>query len=169
MAISSTITPFRVNKSPTSSFDASALALIAFAQIADLIAAGVAADAEVVQFGDPALAAYADAAADAWAQCQTAVTVFLMRQDVDPILKAAARQVDGLLRDRGDAPEELDLYPLTLRRLAERCLTLRTEWSRQVSAELTHLAALLGALVADAVAEIDLAADDAAFLSIPEA
>ena len=169
MATSSTITPFRVIKSPTSSFEASSRTLAAFAEITDFVADGIAADAEVVQFGDPALAAYADAAADAWAKCQTAVSLFLLRQDVDPILKAAARQVDGLLRDRGEAPEELDLYPLTLRRLAERCLTLRTEWSRQVSAELTHLAALLGTLVADAVAEIDMAADDAAFLSIPEA
>ena len=169
MADTPVITPFRVNKSPTSLFDASARTLAAFARMSDLLAAGIAADAEVVQFGDPAMSAYADAAADAWAQCQMTTTLFLLRQDADPILKAAARQVDGLLRDRGEAPEELDLYPLTLRRLAERCLTLRTEWSRQVSAELTHLAALLGTLVADAVAEIDVAADDATFLSIPEA
>lgn len=169
MATSATITPFRVNKSPTCSFDASARTLAAFAEITDLIAAGIAADAEVLHFGDPAMAAYADGAADAWARCQTAVTLFLLRQDVDPILKAATRQVDGLLRDRGEAPESLDLYPLTVRRLADRGFKLRTEWSRLVATELTHLAALLCTLVADAVAEIDLAADDAAFLSIPEA
>ncbi len=169
MAATSTITPFRVNKTPTSSFDASARTLVAFADISELVAAGIAADAEVLHFGDPAMAAYADAAADAWARCQTAVTLFLLRPDADPILKAAARQVDGLLRDWGEVPETLDLYTLTVRRLADRCLTLRTEWSRCVATELTHLAMLLGTLVADAVAETDLVADDAAFLSIPEA
>ncbi len=168
MATLATITHLRVNKTPTAPLKASACTLAAFAQINTLIATGIAADGEVVHYGDLSMLAYADDAADVWARCQTAVTVFTLRPDVDPILAAAARQIDSLLRDRGETTEVLNFYPLTVLRLADRCMMLRTEWSRMVAAELHRTVELLSALVVEAVAAADLATDDAAFLSIPE-
>jgi hypothetical protein len=96
------------------------------------------------------------------------VTAFTLRPGMDPILTAAARQIDGLLRDRGETTEVLNFYPLTVLRLAKRCIMLRTEWSRMVAAELHRTVELLSVLVDEAVAKADLPSDEAAFLSIPE-
>lgn len=168
MANLATIMRSRVNETPTASFKTSACTLADFMTLNTLLAASIAADSNVIFYGDPSLSAYADDAADIWARCQTAVTVFMLRPDVDPILAAAGRQIDGLLRDRGETPEMLELYPLTVLRLADRYKTLQTEWSRMVAAELNRTAKLLGALVVEAVAVDDVPADEAAFLSIPE-
>ena len=168
-------TPFGVSNTPIHATPATSLA--AFIAITKDLLVMIETDEDVGSWGDTALSDFCDKAADAEARCKTSVSHFLVRRQTDPVLHAAALQIDGLVHDLGDAPGMLARYPHAVMRLADLC-TLRSAVNAQrgivdmhhirCADALRHAAVLLGRMVESAAAEADVTVPDDPSLSIPE-
>ena len=168
-------TPFGVSDTPNHSIPATALA--AFIAITRDLLLMIEADEDAGPWGEIALTRLYSEAADAEARCKTAVSHFLARPQTDPVLHAAAWQIDGLIHDLGDAPDMLARYPHVVTRLADLC-TLRSAVNAQrgivdmhnirCADALRHAAVLLGRMVESAAACEALTVPDDPSLSIPE-
>ena len=168
-------TPFGVYNTPNPTAPATSLA--AFIAITKDLLVMIEADEDAGQWGEIALTKLYSEAADAEARCKTAVSHFLAGTQNDPVLHAAALQIDGLIHDLGDAPGMLARYPYAVTRLADLC-TLRATvnvghgiidmHSTRCAEALRHAADLLGRMVESAVACETMTVPDDPSLSIPE-
>ena len=171
----SNTTPVGVSNTPINM--AAATSLAAFIAITKVLSAMIEADEDAGPFGEPALSGLCDEAADAEARCRTSVSDFLARTQIDPVLHAAAVQIDGILNDMGTAPDMLVHYLHAVARLASLC-TLRAAMNARrgvidlhntrCSDALHHTAMLLGRMVESAIALTCVTIQDDPHLSIPE-
>ena len=151
-------TPLGVSNSP---IHTPATSLAAFIAITNDILVMIETDEDAGQWGEIALTKLASNAACAEARCKTSVSHFLARPQTDPVLHAAARQIDGLIHDLGDAPGMLARYPHAVMRLADLCAlraALNTQrgiidmHSTRCAEALRRAACLLGRMVESAAA-----------------
>ena len=168
-------TPFGVSNTLNRTVPATSLA--AFIAVTKDLLVMIETDEDVGPWGDTALSDFCDKAADAEARCKTAVSHFLAGTQNDPVLHAAAVQIDGLIHDLGDAPGMLARYPHAVMRLADLC-TLRATvnvghgiidmHSTRCAEALRHAADLLGRMVESAAACEAMTLTDDPSLSIQD-